>query len=134
MAALGASAPAAVRYYRDEHIDPAVVPYLHAHGIDVLTANEAGRAGQQIADADQLSYATALGRVMVSRDQDFLNPKQVPQLVTYQHAGVVAIRRTVSVGDQARYLRYVAETETMDSMHGQIHYYQPILRGMFPDD
>lgn len=99
----------AVGYYFDEHIDPDVALYPRAHGIAVLTAEEAQRAQQRIPDADQLAFATAMGRVLVSRDKHFLNPQEVPQIATGQHAGIVSIRRTASIGDQARYLRYLAE-------------------------
>src|SRR5579872_549594 len=89
-----------VRYFLDEHIDPGVIPYLRSHGIDVLTAVEAGRANQRISDADQLTYATAQGRVLVSRDKHFLNPREVPQLATGQHAGIVSLRRLAGIGEQ----------------------------------
>src|SRR5262249_46512196 len=91
----GAAPATPVRYFLDEHIDPGVAQYLRAHGIDVLTAPEAGRANQRISDTDQLAYATACGRALVSRDRHFLNPREVPQLGTGQHAGVVSLRRTV---------------------------------------
>ena len=35
----------AIRYYFDEHIDPAIAVGLRRCGIDVLTAREAGRLG-----------------------------------------------------------------------------------------
>jgi hypothetical protein len=123
-----------VRYFLGEHIDPGVAQYLRAHGIDVLTSPEAGQANQRISDTDQLACATACGRALVSRDRHFLNPREVPQLDTGQHAGIVSLRRTVGVGEQGRYLRFVAETETMDGMAGQIRFYEPIPRGMFDDD
>lgn len=123
-----------IRYYLDEHIDPAVAHYLLTHNIDVLTAFQANRANQRISDADQLAYSTSLHRVLVSRDKHFLNPGEVPQLATGEHAGIVAIRRTISIGAQARYLRYLAETEAMETLTGQIRYYEPIPDGMFPDD
>ena len=72
--------------------------------------------------------------VLVSRDEHFLNPKEVPQLVSGQFAGIVSLRRTIGIGEQARYLRYIAETETMETLFGQIRFYEPIPRGLFPDD
>ena len=59
-----------VRYYFDQHIYGAVPPALRQSGIDVLTAQEAGRCGSS--DAEQLAFATAEGRVMVSFDPDYL--------------------------------------------------------------
>lgn len=127
-------AATAIRYYFDEHVRSPVAAYLRTHHIDVLTTQEAGRSAQGIDDADQLAFATMQNRVLVSRDKHFLNPHEVPQIVTGQHAGVIAIRKEVGIGDEARYLRYAAETETMESMAGQIRYYAPIPRGLFPDD
>jgi hypothetical protein len=46
----------------------------------------------------------------------------------------VSLRRAVGVGEQARFLRYLAEIETMESMAGQMRFYQPIPHGMFDDD
>lgn len=59
-----------IRYYLDQHIPGAVVSGLRQHGIDVLTAQEAGRCG--LPDLDQLAFATAQERVMVSFDPDYL--------------------------------------------------------------
>ena len=60
----------ALRYFLDQHIFGAVSAGLRQHGIDVLTAQEAGRCG--LPDTDQLAFATAGGRVMVTFDPDFL--------------------------------------------------------------
>jgi hypothetical protein len=59
-----------VRYYFDRHYYGAVVHGLRQHGLDVLTVQEAGRCGPS--DADQLAFATAQGRVMVTFDSDYL--------------------------------------------------------------
>jgi uncharacterized protein DUF5615 len=128
--------PHPVQYYFDEHLRSAVLTYLRAHGIDVLTAYEAGRANQHIDDAAQLAFAMAIDRVLVSSDNHFLNPHEVPQLLTGQHAGIVRLKydATTNIGDHARYLRYIAETETMETMFGQIRYFERIPKGMFPDD
>lgn len=127
---------APIRYYFDEHVRVAIVGYLRSRGIDVLTSQEAGRANRRIPDAEQLAFATGQNRILVSSDSDFLNPKNVPQLLTGQYVGIVYLTYdvTISIGAQARYLRYLAETETMESMAGQIRYYEPIPHGMFSDD
>lgn len=59
-----------IRYYLDQHIAGAVVNGLRQHGIDVLAAQEAGRCG--LPDSDQLAFATAQDRVMVTFDPDYL--------------------------------------------------------------
>nr|MBF6592347.1 DUF5615 family PIN-like protein [Ktedonobacterales bacterium] len=124
-----------IHSYFDEHVRSApLTRFPRTRGIDVLTAQEALRAGQEIDDADQLAFATAQGRVLVSSDNHFLNPKVVPQLASGLHAGIVRLKDNVRIGEQGRYLRYIAQTETMATMAGQIRYYEPIPRGLFADD
>jgi predicted nuclease of predicted toxin-antitoxin system len=132
----GPSEARPIRYYFDEHVRLAVARYLREHGIDVLTAYEAGRANQQIPDSEQLAYALAVERILVSSDVHFLNPRLIPQLATGQHAGIVRLRTNphISIGDHARYLRYIAENETMETIAGQLRYFERIPHGMFPDD
>jgi predicted nuclease of predicted toxin-antitoxin system len=126
----------AIRYFFDEHVRAAVAQYLRAHGVDVMTTREAGRANQGIEDADQLTFATTAQRVMVSSDNHFLNPRTVPQLLTGQHAGIVRLKYDASttIGDHARYLRYIAVTETMETLEGQIRYFERVPLGLFADD
>jgi predicted nuclease of predicted toxin-antitoxin system len=130
---VGTPASTPVRYFLDEHVSPEVASYLRRHGIDVLTALEAGRANRRVSDTEQLDYATTEGRVLVSRDADFLNPDKLPQLLTGNYAGIVALRRLVSIGQQSRYLRYIAVTETMESLAGRIRYFEPIPPDLFAD-
>ncbi len=59
-----------IRYYMDEHLPAQVTQGLRRLGIDVLTAQEAGRCG--LPDPDQLAFATAQERVMVTFDTDYL--------------------------------------------------------------
>ena len=57
-----------IRYYMDQHYPSAVTQGLRQRGIDLLTAQEAGRCGLQ--DSRQLDFATAEGRVLASFDSD----------------------------------------------------------------
>ncbi|MCI0637704.1 MAG: DUF5615 family PIN-like protein [Gemmataceae bacterium] len=54
----------------DQHIPASVSQGLRRHAIDVLTCQEAGRCG--LTDADQLAFAKAEQRVLVTFDTDFL--------------------------------------------------------------
>ena len=72
----------AVRYYLDEHVDPAVAAGLRRLGIDALTVGEAGRLSDD--DPAQLAFATAEGRVMVTFDRDYLDLHAVGT----SHAGI----------------------------------------------
>ncbi|HZL37900.1 MAG TPA: DUF5615 family PIN-like protein [Tepidisphaeraceae bacterium] len=57
-------------FYMDQHFPGPASEGLRRHGIDVLTAQEAGRCGFD--DRDQLAFATVQERVMVTFDPDYL--------------------------------------------------------------
>ena len=59
-----------VKFYMDEHIHKAVTNGLRIRGVDVLTVQEDGLAGEP--DMIILDRATALNRLIFSQDQDFL--------------------------------------------------------------
>ncbi len=59
-----------VRLYLDEHVDPALASHLRRAGYDVLTTQEAGRAGQRVPDESQLELAASEGRALLSNDLD----------------------------------------------------------------
>jgi hypothetical protein len=54
----------------DEDVPPAVAAGLRARGVDAISVYEIGRAGQRIADGDQLAYAASEGRVLVTYNRD----------------------------------------------------------------
>lgn len=60
----------AIRFFFDQHMPNAVAGALRRHGADVLTAHEAGRCG--LTDEEQLRFATAEGRAVVTLAADFL--------------------------------------------------------------
>ena len=59
-----------IRYFFDQHVLAGIVSGLRQHGVDVLTAHEANRCG--LPDPDQLAFATADERVLITFDPDFL--------------------------------------------------------------
>jgi uncharacterized protein with PIN domain len=59
-----------IRFHLDEHVDPAIATALRRAGIDATTTNEAGLRTQD--DVAHLRFARDEGRVIVTRDQDFL--------------------------------------------------------------
>ena len=72
-----------IRYYLDEHIFAYAAVTLRERGIDTLTTVEAGNLG--LSDPEQLAFAAREGRVIVTRDRDYLvmHSQAVP------HAGIV---------------------------------------------
>ena len=59
-----------IRFYLDEHIHSAIAEGLRRRGVDVLTVQKAGRTG--LSDREQISFALAEQRVIVTMDSDFL--------------------------------------------------------------
>ncbi len=59
-----------IRFHLDEHCSAALALGLRRLGIDATTTPEAGLL--HATDEEQLAYATANDRVIVSHDEDFL--------------------------------------------------------------
>lgn len=108
-----------LRLYLDEHINGRIARALRSHGIDVLTAQEAGRAGKRIPDPIQLAYASVAQRVFVTGDWDFL----AYSARVHPHAGVVIVPRHVDIGTAALYLEIVAATSTPAEFANQLVVY-----------
>jgi predicted nuclease of predicted toxin-antitoxin system len=62
--------PRTISFHLDENCDPRIAAGLRLHGVDVTTTPEAGLL--QASDEEQLAYALAQGRVVVTQDTDFL--------------------------------------------------------------
>ena len=106
-----------VRYFFDQHIDPAVATGLRRLEIDVLTAQDAGRCGFD--DADQLAFATAEGRVVVTFDTDYL----VLHAAGTQHAGIAwAPYGKHAVGYLVGALEILYGAMTADEMLNHVEY------------
>jgi hypothetical protein len=59
-----------LRFHLDESVPHAIATGLRSRGIDVTTTAEAGL--RSAADFQQLAFASSKGRVLVTRDADFL--------------------------------------------------------------
>ena len=107
----------AIRYFADQHLPRPVVDGLRRRGIDVLTAQEAGRCG--VPDPDQLAFATAQGRVLVTFDPDFLALHQAGT----PHAGIAWCPATkYSIGELIQTLVLVHAALTADEMHNHVEH------------
>lgn len=74
--------PRSLRFHLDENCDPRIAVGLRLHGVDITTTPEAGLL--QTPDEDQLAYAVAQNRVIVTQDTDFLRIAAG----TIQHPGI----------------------------------------------
>lgn len=107
-----------LRYYFDEDIKAPIAEQLQARGIDVLTAQKAGRAGKKILDPDQLAFATSLGRVIVTEDSNFI-PLAYSQL---SHAGVIRLQANLTIGKAIEELEVAAKVMEPEEMLNQLLY------------
>lgn len=76
-----------VRLYMDVHVPFAMSTGLRLRGIDILTAPEDGAA--KLKDAELLDRAAALGRVVFTRDKDFLREATSRQQAGLAFSGVI---------------------------------------------
>lgn len=107
-----------IRYYLDEHLFAYAADALRKRGIDTLTTAEAGNL--ENSDEEQLAFAAQEGRVIVTRDRDFLvmNSQGVP------HAGIVRWHsKHQSHGGLVVKLIALWRTHTAEEMVGRVEYY-----------
>ncbi|MGH8067268.1 MAG: DUF5615 family PIN-like protein [Candidatus Entotheonellia bacterium] len=78
------------RLYADEDFSSPVIQRLRQLGHDILTAHEAGQAGQSIQDASVLAFATAAGRAVLT-----FNRRHFIRLhaEASSHAGIIVCTR-----------------------------------------
>ena len=89
--------------YADEDFDRRVVEELRRLGVDILTAQDAGKSNQGIADSEVLAFAGSLDRpVLTFNRRDFIRLHRIMP----EHAGIIVCTRDVDfVALAARILR-----------------------------
>lgn len=102
-----------VRYYTDEHVDNAVAEELRRLGLDAITTAEAGMLGRD--DEEQLEFATQQGRVLFTKDIDFVTLAYT----VHGHAGVV-YGAGRSIGEIIAALVFIHSTLSADEMRGNL--------------
>ena len=76
-----------LKLYMDEHVPSAITNGLRERGIDVRTVQDDDLLGES--DPNLLDRATELGRVLFTRDTDFLEEAHRRQQEHIEFAGVV---------------------------------------------
>lgn len=105
------------RFYMDQHFPGPASQGLRRHGVDVLTAQDAGCCG--LSDPEQLAFATAQERVMVTFDSDYL----VLHQSGVQHAGIAWCQEQKhSIGELIQAILLVHGVLDRDSMRNHIEY------------
>jgi predicted nuclease of predicted toxin-antitoxin system len=83
------SAPDRPAFYTDEHVPSAVAKELRRRDVDVLRCQEAEMMGAD--DLAHLTLAVEQGRVLITRDQDFLRLHAEWMAEGRAHAGIIFI-------------------------------------------
>src|SRR2546421_602085 len=105
-----------IRFHLDEHVDPAIANALRRAGIDVTTTIEAGLRTKD--DEAHLRFAGDEGRVIVTRDQDFLRLASG----ALDHSGIVFYTANQSIREIIEGLILIYEVLTPDELAEQIEY------------
>jgi hypothetical protein len=101
----------------DQHFPGPASLGLRRHGVDVLTAQEAGRCG--LPDPDQMVFATAADRVMVTFDTDFLALHRAG----VQHAGIAWCQeQKYAIGQLIQALLLLHGVLDRDAMRNHVEY------------
>ncbi len=106
-----------IQFYMDQHYPHAVTQGLRQRGIDVLTAQQAGRCG--LADTDQLAFATGEEWVIATFDTDYLALHQSGM----KHAGIAwCPQRKYGIGMLVQLLELLHDVANRDQMRGRVEY------------
>jgi predicted nuclease of predicted toxin-antitoxin system len=97
----------ALKLYADECVDGRIVAGLRRRGVDVVTVAEQGLLSAS--DAQQMERATALGRALVTADQDFLVIARDMHVRGAPFPGVFFIQEGTPVGEAVRNIADAAE-------------------------
>jgi hypothetical protein len=88
----------AAAIFADENVPRNVIEALRRHGHDVLTCQQAGKAGQRVPDEDILKFAIEQGRAVLTLNRrDFFRlAARIPD-----HAGIIACTEDIDCERQA---------------------------------
>jgi uncharacterized protein with PIN domain len=109
-------------YVDEDSMRGSVVAGLRALGIDVLTTTEAGQT--HASDEDQLRFATAEGRVIITFNRgDFARLHALWVATGRSHSGIIALtKQRTPIGVLVRKLSRVVEVQTPAQMTGVVLY------------
>ena len=106
-------------FYTDHQVQRAIVEGLRVRGVDVLTAFDDGSATWD--DEDLLARATELGRVLFTRDDDFLRIAAEWTSQGRHFSGVVYSHpRKVDIGGAVRDLEIVARALEPEDIRNRV--------------
>jgi predicted nuclease of predicted toxin-antitoxin system len=79
-----------IALFTDELVDPALAVALRAQGYDAVSCQDVGRINQRISDHDQLAYAAATNRAILTNNaRDFIPLDAQWNQQGQAHAGII---------------------------------------------
>ena len=106
-----------LRFQLDEHADHAIATETRRHGIDIITATDAGLLGAS--DPDVVAFALAHRRVIVTRGTDYLAWNDAGRA----HAGIAwCAFGSRSVGHIVEMLRAMDASYQQEDMLQRVEY------------
>jgi len=111
----------AIRLYMDHNVPRAITSGLRLKGIDLITAYEDGSS--QLDDSELLDRATALERVLFTRDYNLLQEATKRQRIGIPFYGIIyAHQLKISIGDCIRDLEIIAEAGDPEDLINQAQF------------
>ncbi|MGD9644501.1 MAG: DUF5615 family PIN-like protein [Pirellulales bacterium] len=105
--------------YMDHQVQRAIVEGLIGRGVDVITATDDGTATWT--DEELLTRATQLGRVVFTRDEDFLKLAATWLADGRDFAGVVySHQQKIDIGGAVRDLELIAKVLTAEEIRSRV--------------
>lgn len=106
----------AIRFYCDEHVDPAIANALRKRGVDILTATEAAMLG--VADEKHIQFAVSEKRAIFTQDTDFLRLHKAEDT----HYGIVYAHRSAPIGKIIQGLLLIYQALTEEEIKNHVEY------------
>ena len=105
----------------DVHVPGPITRALKGRGVDVLTAQEDGKA--EAPDDELLDRATALGRALFTRDEDLLGEANARQQSGRPFAGVIyAHQLRVTIGRCVNDLEMIAKAGEQEDLRNRVEH------------
>lgn len=109
-----------LRLYANECVDARIVAGVRRRSIEVVTAADEGLLGSS--DEAQFERAEALGRVIVSSDQDFLRLAHARAEAGDEHPGLLFILPQTAIGDAVRRITLVSQAKEPADLKGWVEW------------
>jgi hypothetical protein len=105
----------------DVHVPLAITTELRLRAVDVLTAQEDGAV--ELEDSKLLDRASALGRVLVTQDVDFLREAAYRQETSHYFLGIIyAPQLHITINDAVSDLELIAHASEAEEWVFRVEY------------